>query len=379
MTNRSRLLVGGVILVGLLLIALAGRRSTAALDPDSTEPDGAKALVMLLNEYAGSVDVLGDVPGPEIEVSVLLDDRLGDQAAAALDEWVTDGGTLVVADPNSPFTPRVTGLASSDETGGSGVDRGACDIEGLEGARRIDISGAVLYETAGSDGGCFGDSGGAFVDLRHRGAGTVISVGGAGGFTNNLLDKADNPVLAVVLMAPTPDTTVGVLRRSLRAPTTAGSPVVGPTGRRRRVGDGSRGLFSLMPDYLRWVALDLALAWLVYALARARRLGNPIEETQPVAIAGSELVLARGRLLRRVDTSATVGHLTDGFRSELAHSLGTPRGTPDERLAEMAAARSGIDAATILHALGTTTVGGDGDLVEFTRLLDDIRQEVQHD
>ncbi len=388
MITRSRLLVGGVLIIGLVLIAFAGRDSTVALDPDSTQPDGAKGLVLLLREFAGTVTVFDSVPDSDTDVAILLSDRLSPSAAGALGRWVDDGGLLVVADPGSPFVPDIVAAVAPDPFGTGdqhdtpGIDRGECDLLALEGfsglgdVPRVVVDRTVLYDPAGSDAACFGDEGGSYVVMRSVGGGAIIAVGGAAAFTNSELDTADNAVLAVALMVPDPEGSIGVLRRSLRAPLTADTPATGPGQRDRRVGDGSRGLFDLMPDYLRWVALDLAVAWLVYAMAKARRLGSPIIEPQPVAIAGNELVRARGRLLRKVDNSTTVGSLIAGFRLELERGLGASPGISDERLAELAASRSTIDAVAVLDALRARTVNDDRGLVELANRLDRIRNDV---
>ncbi len=383
MTRRGRFVVGGVLAVGMLLIVIIGAGSSEVLDPDSTNPDGAKALVMLLEEYATPTRVLEEVPGPEVEVAVLLVDRLDVAASAALDSWVFEGGVLVVTDPGSPFVPQIAGVGSSEDDGLPEIGRGSCnlgELGDLSGVELVSVRGAILYDNTGSDGHCFGDRAASFVDLRRRGDGVVISIGGGGGFGNDLLDEADNSVMAVALMAPTSDTAVAVLRRSLRSPEFTPTPAPDGSPRRaRRVGDGSQSLFDLMPEYMRWVALDLALAWLVYVLAKSRRLGRPIPDHQPVKIAGSELVLARGRLLGRLGQSATVDHLVVGFRTDLSRTLGLPPNVPDQRLAEIAESRSELEADAIMRVLKTVDVSDDRELVEFARLLDQMCQEVQDD
>lgn len=390
MTGRSRLIVGGVVLVGVLLIVLLGRSSTSPLDPDSTESDGAKALVLLLHEFAGQVDVLGKTPDSSIDVAVLLSDRLTSAAAAALNGWVDAGGVLVVADPGSPFAPGISDIvgidptAALDQSAEPGIDRGECElasVDGFSGLRdvpRVVVDRSVEFAADPADATCFGGSAGGYVVMKRVGRGAIVSVGGAAAFTNAHLDTADNAVLAVALMVPTTRSSVGVLRRSLRAPAAAGPVSSGPSRRERRVGDGSRGLFDLMPDYLRWVALDLAAAWLVFMLAKARRLGSPVEESQPVSIAGNELVRARGRLLRKVDKSATVESLVAGFRADLIKLTGAAADVSDETLADLAAARCRSEPAEISNALAIHSVDDDSALVKLVDRLDEIRDDIKN-
>jgi len=387
--TRGRLIVGGVVVVGFILIALAGRNPTTPLDPDSTGSDGAKALVLLLDELSGPVKVFDKVPDSSVDVAVLLSDRLDQSAADALGQWIEAGGVLVVADPGSPFVPQTSDIGipspfdSPDQSENPGIDRGNCDLaaaDGFDGLRdvpRVVVERSVTFDPTNADASCFGDAlGGYYVVMQEVGNGKIVAVGGASAFINANLDTADNAVLAAALIVSTPHSSIAVLRRSLGAPAVSGPSTSTPTRRERRVGDGSLGLFDLMPDYLRWVALDLAAAWLILVLAKARRLGSPVVEAQPVAIAGNELVRARGRLLRKVEKSATVAALVAGFRSDLAKGIGAPPDVSDERLAVLAAARCRFDPAAILDALATRTVHDDRALVDLTDRLDNIRNDV---
>jgi hypothetical protein len=125
--------------------------------------------------------------------------------------------------------------------------------------------------------------------------------------------------------------------------------------------------------------LQLGVAFVLYALWRARRLGRPITEPQPVQIAGSELVVAVGRLQESAhhrDAAADV--LRHDLRRALAARLGLPPDAPAEVLADGAASRSGADRNAVLAALSDQPLADDGQLVATADQIDAVRQEVLH-
>ena len=123
--------------------------------------------------------------------------------------------------------------------------------------------------------------------------------------------------------------------------------------------------------------MQLGLAAVVYALWRARRLGRPVAEPQPVALAGSDLVAAVGGLL---DRAGSPGHAAEVLRADLRRfltdRLGVPPQAGDDALAAVAAERTGVDADRLRAALGAGPVTDDAGLVALARAIDRIREEV---
>ncbi|HVF33062.1 MAG TPA: DUF4350 domain-containing protein, partial [Acidimicrobiales bacterium] len=97
-------LVLGVVLLGA--VAADGRSEGEPLDPRSTEPLGARGLVLLLERAGADVRLAGGRPS-DGAVAVVLQDRLNEAETAGLEDWVADGGTLVVADPSSSLAPAL--------------------------------------------------------------------------------------------------------------------------------------------------------------------------------------------------------------------------------------------------------------------------------
>jgi hypothetical protein len=184
----------------------------------------------------------------------------------------------------------------------------------------------------GEDTSCFGDRRQAYVVVHGEGEGTIVALGGATQWTNHLLDHAANAGLATMLLAPTPDGHVVVLS-----------------------GDGAggeKGLFDLVPNRV-WFAIgQIGMGFVVLALWRARRLGRVVVEAQPVEIAGSELVVASGRILDRI---AQPERAAEVLRRELVHDLanhfGSRAGT------DIASRRSGLAAWAVSVRMNAPRLG----------------------
>jgi hypothetical protein len=125
------------------------------------------------------------------------------------------------------------------------------------------------------------------------------------------------------------------------------------------------------------VIVQLLIAGLLYVLWRARRLGKPVEEPQPVKVAASELVAAAGGLLERSGSPQYAADvLRADLRRDLASRLGLSPHLPPDTFTQVVAARTQLDAAQLQAALGPGPVSTDADLVTVARLIDIVRKEV---
>lgn len=359
-------LVGVVVL--LLVIGDGGDEDHGApLSAEGTGPAGAKAMVLLLEELGADVEVDVEVPDGSVGAAVLLRDRLDDGRRQALVDWVAGGGTLVVADPQSPLTPVL-----AEEVGVLGlsdVDLAAdeCDLDALAEVRTLRPGGGATYEVTEGDESCFGDGSSAFVVSRAHERGRLVALGSAGPFTNELLDEADNAVLVEALLAPEPATArVAFLDQESFAADQV-------------PGEGDEDLIDLVPDRVLLALLQLAVAFLVYVAFRARRAGRPVAEPLPTTIAGSELVSAVGELRQQEqapERSAAV--LRDDLHRTLARRLGIPPGAPVEDVVAVAE-RAGADADRLRRVLAGPPVTDGEQLTELARDIDLTRQEVLHE
>jgi hypothetical protein len=349
------------VVLALVLAAYIGgapRRDGRPLDPRSSAPNGTKALVDTLRALGVEVEVGAAPPAASAATALLLDDRLAARQVRPVRDWVLDGGTLVVTDPGSRFS--ITRPAAPSAVGFIQPElRRNCDEPALADVDRVLVPNGLLLRVPPDGFGCFtAGSSSAYLVSAARGSGRVVQLGGGGAFMNSRLGKVDNGLLAVTLLAPRRSGRVAVL-----LPAVAGS--------------GRRTLGDLVSPRVKLALLQLGIAFAFVGLWRARRLGRPVLEVQPVQIAGSDLVAAVGELLQRTRGRAHAAELLrDDLRRTLAERLGLPPGTPPDRVADAVAARTGLPAERVRDALAGPAPRTEEDLVELAQTVEAVRQEV---
>ena len=349
-------LVGVVLVVGLLL-GPSTRGGGRPLDPRSSRSLGTKGLVEVLRGLGATVDVTSGAPDDSYDTALVLNDDLGDRRRQELAGWVTRGGTLLLADPVSPLNPF--DVVGSTDLGflRATIDR-HCSLPALREAGRVAAPGAAVMKAPRRATGCFPRNDGYWLVTAPAGRGNLVVVGGAGSFVNRTLDDADNEIVMASLLAPRSGARVAFLRPP-------------PPGR------GAAKLADLVAPRVKSALWQLAVAFAVLALWRARRLGRPVLEPQPVQLEGSELVLAVGNLLQRARSRAQAGELLRAdLRRALCERLGLGPSTGVEDLADVAAARTGVPRDRLHQALAGPPPADDTELVALAQLVESVRQEV---
>jgi hypothetical protein len=361
--------VGIGVVVLLALWSIGRPDDDVPLSPRSDGRLGTSALVALARELGAEVTVGDRLPGLQDggggpDVILLFADLLSDEQRADLTSWVEGGGRLVVTDPASQLTPLTDAdFDEVEDLGPPGTVEGRCEIDALDG---IDVAGVeprrggVLYRPPGDADGCIGDGFGSYIVARDQGDGTIVAIGGNGLVVNVAIAEGENAPVVSALVAPERGTELLVLEP-------------GPVGG----SGGQRDLLDLIGAGVKRAFWQLVVAFVAFALWRARRLGRPVPEPQPVAVAGSELVAAVGNLLDRTRSSDHAAELLRAdLRRFLADHLGLPADTPAPVLATVAAERTGVDPHALAWAVGPQPVTGDADLVALAHTIDRIREEV---
>lgn len=354
-----------IVLLGLTL-AIGGTRRVDGpeLDPRSTGPLGTKALVQLLESMGGDVEITSEVPRSSRSVVLVLRDTLEPGQREDLEALVGRGARLVVADPASSLGAPSSGATSlfgplDDET----IQPDHCNIGELSGVDELAPGSTRLVAVGGDSQSCFGSRSQAFVVIRAQGRGQLVTIGGAGVLTNSRLGDSGNSVLAAELLVPDPGADVYIL-----------DPV-------QALGDGSRSAMDIAREDigpgLPYSILLAVLAFVVYVAFRARRLGRPISEPQAVQIAGSEFVIASGRLRRGSgDPAAAARILRSQLRRDLAERVGVPTGYDLGLLSDAVSALTTIERDEVYGALSDQSVGSNAELMDLIARVDSIRQEV---
>lgn len=339
------------------IVAGPGPSGGDPLDPASTAPAGAKAVVETLRMLGADVTVRPGAPDASRTTTLLLDDALSDRDRDATAAWVRRGGTLVLADPYSPLSPVRPGGVRPPGSIAPAPER-ACAIDALVDVRGLDPGAIARLEAPPGATACFVAGGRAGVVVVARGAGTIVVVGGPEPFLNDRLAGADNAVLAAALLAPAPGARV---------------LVVAPPG----PGEGTKTLADLVPPRVELALLQLGVAFAVLVLWRARRLGRPVLEPQPVELAGSELVAAVGHLMQRAKgREQAAATLRDDLRRTLAGRLGLDPAAPAAEVADAAAAWSGVPSGRVRGALEGGVPADEAALVALGQDVVALREEI---
>jgi hypothetical protein len=364
------LLAAGIVAIAVLRGPSASRG--APLDPDSTGRPGTKALIATLEGLGASVDVTGARAGtrgrPPVDTLLVLRDDFDERTRDELRGFAAEGGTLVVADPSSSLTPDPVGTTA---VGILQTTLSAdCGLPALEGVERIAAPGAAVYEVPEGETGCFRRNEGAWMVVEPTAKGRVVALGGPSALVNAQLGRADNAVLAASLLTPERASSLGFVR-----PPSPESAAADGEGSGTAAGGGSSGLVSLIDPRIIAAAVQLAVAFLVVIAWRARRLGKPVTEPQPVSLPGSRLTAARGELMGRARSRGQAADLLRAdLRRTLSSRLGVPISASPEQMADTVAARTELDRDDVVAVLAGIGPADEGELVTLADEVERIRE-----
>ncbi|MCK0176392.1 DUF4350 domain-containing protein [Mycolicibacterium sp. F2034L] len=353
-------------LVVLAAVAAAGAyfttpRDGGPMDPQSTSPEGARALVTLLRDNgvevieAGTVADVERAARPDTLVVLAETYRVTDEDH--LRRLAAVPGDRLLTEPVSRVREALAPGLRADGATAFAADPG-CDLREAERAGAVQFGVAETYRAASDEVALTRCYDGALV--RYHDDGRTITVVGAAGFmTNGDLARQGNAALALNLAGAGP-------RVIWYAP-------------QEREGEatGSATITDLVPEQVSWVVLQLGLVVLLLAVWRGRRLGPLVAEQLPVVVRASETVEGRGRLYR---SQRARDRAADALRTAAVQRL-IPRlglGTGAEPWAVVAAVaqRCGGDPTALGHTLFGPPPATEAELVSLAHHLDDIERQV---
>lgn len=388
-TWRRAGVLGGLALVVAVLVA-GPPASELPFEPRGTGPLGLGALLEVIEETGGQVDVSTDLhadlgslteglqAGAAPPVIFLPVDQLGEDERARVRTALEAGARLVVADPSSPLHDALPVGVPADAAVGRTTRSPDCpelpDVDGVRHADWLMLSDEQGIAT-GRAWSCFPEqsvvggtslgteAGGADPEAarsawlwgRDVGAGTQVVLGSAEPLTNGALGLEDNVVLALALLSPAPGGELLVVPR--------GAADADPTS-----------LLALLPRSLRDGLVLGGLAALVWVLWRARRVGAPVSERLPPVVPSAELARSVGGLLHRAaDRDGAASALRTTLCRELAGGLHRPVSSSPEQLLEETVARLDVDPDAAARAILPRPVADDGQLMSIAHAIDDVR------
>ncbi len=356
------------VLTLIVLAAIAGvdayltaPRPGARMDPASTGPDGAHALVTLLRD--GGVDVvvadgIADVEraaGPDTLTLVAQSQYLTD---STLDRLAKVPGDLLLVEPTA--RTREALMPDVRVSGGSGFDSNPnCTLREATRAGSVRFGPSETYQA--NDGrtmtNCYD---GVLIRFRDSGR-TITAVGSTDFLTNGGLLQAGNAALAMNLAGDRPHLIWYAPHRVEGESSTTAS------------------IFGLIPENMNWIVWQLWLVVLLAALWKGRRPGPLVAEELPVVVRASETVEGRGRLYRshRARDRAAMA-LRTATLQRLVPRLGLGAGAPAPTVVTTVAQRSGADPGFVSYHLFGPPPATDKDLLQLARALDDIERQVTH-
>jgi hypothetical protein len=363
---QTPLLVTGVIvLIAIGVLIATSARTSGPFSPDSTEPDGARALAALLKNHnvdVHSTEALDDAVQPGDGKALIV----GPAGSLDRSDWqrIADArwSHVILVRPSSrALEVLAPGVQPTGSILTSRSREPGCQLTAALKAGAVTVGGPTYSGPAGSDA-CYGDGIHTTV-IRLQVDGRIVDVVGTpGSFTNAQLADDGNAALALNLIGTHADLTWYL-------------PQFESTG----VDPADDSGPPLIPPDVRYIAWALAFAVLVVAIWRGRRLGPVVAERLPVIVRAAETTEGRARLYQRSrarDRAAAA--LRESALGKLHTAHGIPRRAEPSAVVATVAARTGRDPAMLYELLYGLPPQTDAALMSLSFELDVLTQEVRH-
>lgn len=323
-TRTRGLLLALLILVaaGIAMAALRSGDQHGRLDPRSADPSGSRAVAELLKDrgvttrVVTTLDEATSAAGPDSTLLVTAPDLLTDHQQGTLRTATANSGgrTVLLAAGPASLEALAPGVDSEIPAPVSALTP-QCSLTAASSAGNADLGGErYSTETPGADS-CYPSDGlPTLLRIDDPGNGDTVLLGSPDILYNHRLDKHGNASLALQLLGSR--THLVWYLPSLSDSSAAQDSTDGDT---------DSTFLDLIPSGWLWGTLQLALAAVLAAIWRARRLGPLVTERLPVAIRASESTEGRARLYRKVNArDRAASALRSATRTRLAPLLGVP-------------------------------------------------------
>ncbi|MCL6290206.1 DUF4350 domain-containing protein [Streptomyces sp. 43Y-GA-1] len=394
--TRARAILAVVLILVVAGIAFAAVRSGTnygQLDPRSADPKGSRAVAELLEARGISVTVVTTLDeasaatGPDTTLLVTGPNLLTRSQQLRLNEATTAsaGRTLLIA-PGPGATARLAPGVRTEAHHAVSALAPSCELPAARRAGTADLGGTRYTAQDPAAVSCYPSAGlPSLVVLPTGTSGDTVVLGSPDFLYNERLDKQGNASLALQLLGSRPHL-VWYLPSLTDPSATAddnapgdGSEEQSEGGARDEAADESSFL-DLVPSGWLWGTLQLALAAVLAAVWRARRLGPLVTEQLPVAIRASESAEGRSLLYRKANARDRASDaLRAATRTRIAPLVGVPARdahTPDVLLTAVSTRVTAPDQDLNTLLFGTAPAT-DAALVLLADQLDALEREVR--
>jgi hypothetical protein len=350
---RMPAVVGLVIVAVSVILVLARDSGTGgALDPDSAIPQGSRAVAHLLEAEGVRIvrvetaeEALNALSGPStLLVTVpdwVLPDQLKRLQARASDVVMVGAGNAAVEAVAPSVAVLTTRSVRPEEPG--------CSLDAARAAGVATVGG--LAYAGGTE--CYQGT------LSQSDRTTLV--GGPAPLTNQSLDEEGNAALSMRLL--------GKHERLVWYLPSLSDPALRAD---------QRPLVDLIPDGWVFGAIQVAVAVLLFALWRGRRLGPIVAEPLPVVVRAAETTEGRARLYRRVGASDhAAGTLRYAVIGRLLPALGLPVDAAPAAVVDRVVELTGRPGPEVHHLLYGPPPAGDAALVQLADALDRLENDVR--
>lgn len=392
--TRARGLLLALLVLVTAGIALAATRSGdqhGRLDPRSADRYGSRAVAELLEDQGVSVRVVTTLQaatsaaGSDTTLLVAAPNLLTPSQQSALSAATTDTGGRTVLLAAGP--PSVGALAPGIRVGSSAPVSTRAPQCSLPAARQAGEAetGGFRYMSDGLDALACYPAGGlpTLLTLERAASGDTVLLGSPELLYNDRLGNEGNASLALQLLGSRPHL-IWYLP-SLSDPSAAGSSGDKDNSTDSDSAEDESSFIDLIPSGWLWATLQLALAAVLAAIWRARRLGPVVAERLPVAIRASESTEGRARLQRKANArdraAASLRHATRtriaplvGVSPRDAHSSAALLPAVSER---RSAGDTGLSTTDLHELLFGSAPSDDTALVLLADQLDTLEREVR--
>jgi hypothetical protein len=382
-TRTRGLLLALVILVaaGIAIAAMRSGDHHGRLDPRSADQYGSRAVAELLKDrgvttrVVTTLDQATAATGAGTTLLVTAPDLLTDHQQQTLrDATSSSGGRTVLLSAGPASIGTLAPGINTEAPAPVSARAPQCSLPAARSAGNADLGGERYATAAPGADSCYPSDGlPTLLRIDGPGNGDTVLLGSPDILYNNRLDKHGNASLALQLLGSRPDLVWYLPSLSDTSATQDGAD--GDSD-----GETDSAFLDLIPSGWLWGTLQLAIAAVLAAIWRARRLGPLVTERLPVAIRASESTEGRARLYRNVNArDRAASALRSATRTRLAPLLGVPLVDADspEALLPAVSAHLPADGRDLEPLLFGPAPADDTALIHLADQLDALEREVR--